>query len=128
MRAHADLVRCRDERSGGDGRIVGDDRAVASGKVGQQDARHPLQCPDHLPNCFGRCAGVELQRRAGQQIGTGTRRATDGHDSGTLMPFDAGAAAAFLPRMSKKGLTMSSGIGKTTVELCSPPISVNVCR
>ncbi len=48
--------------------------------------------------------------------------------AGTFTPFAAIAGAAFLARMSRKGLTMSSGIGKTTVVLCSPPISVSVCK
>ncbi len=61
-----------------------------------------------------------------------------GYDNAaTLRPFKAGgaagaggdaAAAAFLVRISRNGFTMSSGIGNTTVELCSPPISESVCR
>src|SRR6185312_822940 len=33
-----------------------------------------------------------------------------------------------LSRSSRKGFTISIGIGKTTVEFCSAPISVSVCR
>jgi len=127
VRADPGPVGGGDEGSGGDGGIVSDDRAVAGGEVGQQDARHSLQRSDHLPHGVDRDAGIELQRRARQQIGTDSPRPADGHDSGTLRPFAAGGAA-FLPRMSKNGLMMSIGIGKTTVELCSPPISVSVCR
>ena len=48
--------------------------------------------------------------------------------TGALSPFETRAATALRSRISKNGLTMSSGIGKTTVVFCSPPISESVCK
>jgi hypothetical protein len=48
----------------------------------------------------------------------------DGAGVTPLAPF----ALPVFSRSWRNGLTMSIGIGKTTVEFCSAPISVSVCK
>jgi len=84
------------------------------------DARERMTTgPTIVRQCFNRSTRDRSRLSEGR----------DHTDAGSVSPFTVGAAAVdLLSRISKKGLTMSSGIGKTTVELCSPPISESVCR
>jgi len=68
----------------------------------------------------------DVRKGMSRGLSAGAARYVDAHNDATLSPFVAGRWLALLSRMSKNGLTMSSGMGKMTVELCSPLISVNV--
>jgi hypothetical protein len=128
---HARGLRGGDKRCHGDGRVVGDDGApVRRNPVGEQHAGNAVQCRDEHRCGSRRHIPADRQGRAREHVPVASAGLREHQRAGTLSgsPRAGIAGAPSLARMSRNGLTMSSGIGKMVVVSCSAPISCSVCK